>query len=108
MTCQVKSLLEEIGISELTNEQVETLCSIAEKAARNYVLSKVPSRRVPVLNIAVDIEGPKPVTVDVEVEIALSASMKNYDVQTLAGEATKQAFEAVKAFLGEVACKSSR
>ena len=104
----MKTLLEEIGISELTHGQVETLCSIAEEAARKYVLSKVPSRKVPVLNITVDTEGSKPVTVDVEVEITLSALMKNYDVKKLAKEATKQAFKAVKAYLRELACKSTR
>ena len=92
----------------MTFEQVETLCAIAEKAARNYVLSKVPSRKVSVLNIAVDTEGLKPVTVNVEVEIILSPLMKNYDVKKLAEEATKQAFKAVEAYLRELTCKSTR
>ncbi len=100
--------MEEIGISELTSEQVETLCAIAEKAARDHVLSKVPSRKVSVLNITVDTEGLKPVTVDVEVEIVLSPLMKNYDTKELAKEATKQAFGAVEAYLRELTCKSTR
>lgn len=100
--------MEEIGISELTSEQVETLCAIAEKAARDYVLSKVPSRKVSVLNITIDTEGLKPVTVNVEVEITLSPLMKNYDVKKLADEATKQAFNAVEAYLRELTCKSAR
>ena len=104
----MKTLLQEIGISELTSEQVETLCAVAEKAARNYVLSQVPSHKVSVLNIAVDAEGVKPVTVNVEVEIILSPLMKNYDVKKLAEEATKQAFKAVEAYLRELTCKSTR
>lgn len=100
--------MEEIGISELTSEQVETLCAVAEKAARDYVLSKVPSRKVADLNITVDTEGLKPVTVNVEVEIILSPLMKNYDVKKLANEATKQAFKAVEAYLRELTCKSAR
>ena len=31
----------EFGIPELTTEQIETLCSTAEDAARKYVLSKI-------------------------------------------------------------------
>ncbi|MDH5783018.1 MAG: DUF3194 domain-containing protein [Candidatus Bathyarchaeota archaeon] len=100
--------MEEIGISELTSDQLETLCAIAEKAARDHVLSKVPSRKVSVLNITVDTEGLKPVTVNVEVEITLSPLMKNYDVKKLANEATKQAFNAVEAYLRELTCKSMR
>jgi len=38
--------VEEIGIPELTSEEIEELCSIAEKAAREYVLSKVPPKRI--------------------------------------------------------------
>ena len=100
--------MEEIGISELTSEQVETLCAIAEKAARDHVLSKVPSRKISVLNITIDTEGLKPVTVNVEVEITLSPLMKNYDVKKLAKEATKQAFKAVEAYLRELTCRSTR
>lgn len=100
--------IEETGISELTSEQVEALCATAEKAARDYVLSKVPSRKVSVLNITVDTEGSKPVSVDVEVEIVLSPLMKNYEVEKLADEATKQAFKAVEAYLRKLACKSAR
>jgi hypothetical protein len=101
-------LLKEIGISELSLEEVETLCAVAEKAARKYVLSKVPSRRVSALNITVDTEGLRPVTVNVEVEITLSPLMKGYNVKQLADEATKRAFEAVEAYLRELACKSMK
>ncbi len=100
--------MEEIGISRLTSEQVETLCAIAEKAAREYVLSKVSSRKVSILNITVDTEGTKPVTVNVEVEIALSPLMKNYNAKKLANEATSQAFSAVEAYLRELTCRSAK
>lgn len=100
--------MEEMGISELTVEQAETLCAVAEKAARGYVLSKVSPRKVSTLNITVDTEGLKPITVNVEVEITLSPLMKNYDVKRLANQATKKAFEAVEEYLRELACKSER
>lgn len=104
----MKSLLEDLGISELTSEQMEMLCAVAEEAAREHVLSRVPPRKVSVLNITVDAEGLKPITVNVEVEIVLSPLMKGYDVERLADEATKQAFEAVEIYLRELACKSTR
>lgn len=87
---------------------METLCTTAEKAARDYVLSKVPSREVSVLNITVDTEGLRPVTVNVEVEITLSPLMKNFDVKKLANEAMKQAFKAVEAYLRGLTCTSTR
>lgn len=100
--------MEEIGIPELTPGQREELCAVAEKAARNHVLSKVPSNRISVLNVTVDAEGTKPVTVNVEVELTLSPLMKDYNVKKLANEATEKAFASVEAFLRELACKSSR
>jgi len=108
LTYQVTTLLEEIGISELTSNQVEALCAIAEQAARDHVLSKVPSGQVSVLNITVDTTGSKPVTVNVEVEVTLSSSMRNYDVRKLADEATKQALKEVEVYLRRLKCKSAR
>jgi len=100
--------LEEIGLPELTSEQREELCAVAEKAARNHVLSKVQSSRISVLNVTVDAEGAKPVTVNVEVEVALSPLLKNHDAKQLANEATEKAFASVEAFLRELACKSNK
>ena len=100
--------MEELGLPELTPDQREELCAVAERAARNHVLSKVPSSRVSVLNITVDAEGTKPVTVNVEVEVTLLPLMKDYDVEKLTKEATQKAFASIEAFLRELTCKSSK
>jgi len=92
-------LLEEIGIPELTAEQIEELCRIAEKSAREYILSKIPPQRISDLNITVDTEGVKPITVNVDVEIVLSPLMKNYDVEKLANEAKNEAFLSIEKYL---------
>ena len=97
-----------MGIPELTAEQVEELCDTAEKAARGYILSKIPPGRISVLNITVDTEGLKPITVNVDVEVTLSPLMKSYDVKKLASEATKKAFLSIETYLRKLACKSSR
>lgn len=100
--------MEEIGIPKLTREQVEELCEIAEKAARKYILSKVPLRRISVLNITVDTEGTKPITVNIDTELNLLPKMKGYDVKKLANEATQQAFASIEKHLRKIACKSTR
>lgn len=102
------NLLEEIGIPELTSEQMEELCEIAEEAAREHILSKVPSRRVSALNICVSTQGTKPVTVSVDVEVTLSPIMKDYNVKKLTGEATEKAFESIEKYLRKLACKSTK
>jgi hypothetical protein len=97
--------LEEIGLPELTPEQVEELCSIAEEAAREYVLSKVPPKHVETLNISVETDGEKPLTLTVDVEIVLSPLMQEYDVQRLADEAVKEAFRSADKYLRELKCR---
>jgi hypothetical protein len=100
--------LEEIGIPQLTPEQMENLCEIGEKAARDYIHSKVSPRQITALDIAIDTEGVKPVTVSVDVELTLSPLMKDYDAEKLVEEATSKAFQAIKEYLSEFACKSAK
>lgn len=102
----MKRFLEDIGIPELTAEQVEKLCEIGEKAARDYIASKISARRISALDITIDVEGAKPVTVNVEIEIVLSPLMKNYDVNRLVDEAKQRAFNAIEDYLRDIACKS--
>ncbi len=96
--------MEEIGLPKLTPEQMEELCSIAEKAAREYILSKVPPKRVETLNISVEMEGEKQLTLTVDVELILSPLMRDYNVQELADEAVKEAFASAEKYLRELKC----
>ncbi|MGQ9538002.1 MAG: DUF3194 domain-containing protein [Candidatus Bathycorpusculaceae bacterium] len=94
--------MEEIGLPELTPEQVEELCSMAEKAAREHILSKVPPKRVETLNISVEMEGEKELTLTVDVELILSPIMRDYNAQKLADEAVKEAFASAENYLREL------
>ena len=100
--------MADTGIPELTLEQVAELCEGAEQAARNFVLSQVATSRIVTLDVAVDAEGTKPVTVSVEVNVVLSPLMKDFDVETLTNEATKQAFAHIEEYLRELKCKSKK
>jgi hypothetical protein len=91
--------VEELGIPELTTEQIETLCSTAENAAREHVLSKVPSKMVEKLNISVEANGTKPVNLAVEIDLTLSQQMKDFDAKALASEAVKEALKAGENYL---------
>jgi hypothetical protein len=91
--------VEELGIPELTTEQIETLCATAENAARKHVLSKVPSKMVEKLNISVEADGTKPVNLTVEIEMALSQQMKDLDADKLVNEAVKEALKASENYL---------
>jgi hypothetical protein len=91
--------VEELGIPDLTTEQIETLCSTAENAARKHILSKVPLKMVDNLKISVEAEGAKPVNVTVEIDLELSPKMEGFDAEALVKEAVKEALDASEIYL---------
>lgn len=91
--------MDEIEIPELTTEQIETLCTTAEDAARKHILAKVSSKMVERLDISVEAEGAKPLNLTVEVELALSPQANDIDAEALANEAVKEALAASEKYL---------
>lgn len=98
----------EIGIPKLKSEQIEELCSIVEKTAREYVISKLSPKRIEALNISVETEGTKPVRLTVDVDVSLSPLMKKFNVQKLVDEAIKEAFTSAENYLRELKCHSKK
>ncbi len=89
----------ELGIPELTTEQIETLCTTAENTARKHILSKVPSKHIERLDISVEATGSKPVDVTVEINLVLSSQAKGFDAQALVKKAVNQAHKATENYL---------
>ncbi len=89
----------ELGFPELSTEQIELLCQTTEDAARKYILSKVSSKNVDRLDIAVEVEGTKPVNVTVEINLLLIKDTKGYDPEALVKEAVEAAHRATQDFL---------
>jgi len=96
--------LQELGLPELTAEQVEQLCIIAEAAARKNVLSKIPSKKIETLDISAEAEGSKPLRLTVDVNIVLSPEVQGLSVKEISEEAVKQAFVSAEKYLRELAC----
>jgi hypothetical protein len=89
----------ELGIPELTTEQIQLLCQTAEDAAEKAVLAKVTAKQVEQLDITVEADGAKPVNLTVEVNLILSPEAKGVDAEALAGEAVAKAHLAAENFL---------
>ena len=98
--------MEELGIPDLTTEQIETLCQIAENAARKHILSKLSSKTVEKLDISVEAEGKKPVNLTVEIDLGLIPKVKDFDSEILVKEAVKEAFVASENYLRKLKCHS--
>jgi hypothetical protein len=65
----------------------------------NIFLSKVSSKDIDRLEIAVEVEGTKPVNVTVEINLLLVKTSKEVDVEALVKEAVAQAHLATENFL---------
>jgi len=99
-------MAEEIGLPELSFKQIVTVCELAEVAARRYILSKVPKREISDLDISIDINASKLLTMNVDVDLTLSPLAQEVDVDHLVAEAVNTAIKAAESKLREMAaCK---
>lgn len=86
----------DLGIPELTDEQIEAVSQAAENAARKHVFSKISQKLVERLDISVEAEGAKPVSFTVEVNLVLLPDARGFSEKELVDEAVKAAFEAIE------------
>ena len=89
----------ELGIPELTDEQIEEACATAENAARKHILSKVTQKLLEKLDISAEAEGAKPVNLTVEIDLMLSSEAEGVNEKELVDDAVKAAFAAVEKYL---------
>ncbi|MCW4017463.1 MAG: DUF3194 domain-containing protein [Candidatus Bathyarchaeota archaeon] len=89
----------DLGIPELTDEQIEAVSGLAENAARKQIFSQVKQKQVETLTITVEAEGSKPVSFTVEVYLTLYPEVKGVKEKALVDEAVKAAFEAIEKYL---------
>ena len=91
----------DLGIPELTTEQIELLCQTAEDAARKYVLSKVSIKNVNRLDISVEVEGTKPVNVTAEIDLLLKENTKA-NAEAIVKGAVEAAHQATEKYLRQL------
>jgi hypothetical protein len=89
----------ELGLPDLTTEQIETVCQTAEDAARKAVLSKVSSKMVEKLDIIVEAEGQKPLNVIVEIDLILTPEANDFDVKAIVEYAIDKAHKESENYL---------
>ena len=92
----------DLGIPELTTEQIETLCSIAEEVARKHVLDKVSPKIIERLDIVAEADGSKPVDVNVEIDLLLSSECGKVDPKSIVEEAVNEAHKAIENYLRKI------
>ena len=98
----------DLGIPDLTSEQVEKLCLIAEEAARKYVLSKVSKKSLEKLDVFTEAVGTKPLRLEINVDMDAARAIENSDAQRLVNEAVKEGFRSAEKYLRELSCHSQK
>jgi hypothetical protein len=83
-----------------TDDEVESICSAAEEAARRFVLSKISLKRLEDLHLSVEGAGDKPLSVTVE--IAIQTELEDPELNTIIDNATEAAFAAAEAKVREL------
>jgi ribosome-associated translation inhibitor RaiA len=94
--------LVDLGLPELTEEQIEEICAAAEDAAKKLVLSKVNQKQIDRLDIVVEAEGTRPINFAVEVNLVLTSQSKATEQKELVKQAVKEAFEAIENCLSKL------
>lgn len=83
-----------------TDEEVESICSAAEEAARKLILSKISLKKLDDLDLSVEGVGDKPLSVTVE--IAIETELEDPDFSRILDDATDAAFSAAEAKVREL------
>jgi hypothetical protein len=96
----------DLGIPDLTSAQVERLCVIAEEAARKYVLVKVYKKSVEKLDVCTEVEGTRPVRLEINIDLELLPTVHGPDIQRLVNEAVREGFKSAEKYLKELSCHS--
>lgn len=83
-----------------TDDEIESICSAAEEAARKFILSKISLKKLEDLDLSVEGAGDKPLSVTVE--IAIQTELEDPELNTIIDNATEAAFAAAEAKVREL------
>ncbi|MHA1606910.1 MAG: DUF3194 domain-containing protein [Candidatus Freyarchaeota archaeon] len=93
---------EERKFFSVSEEEIEEICNLAERAARRYVLSRCRKRDVIDLKIVVSSEIKDEITFNVDLEVQLSPLAK-VEPEELAQRAAEKAIEKIEERLRDIA-----
>lgn len=91
--------MEELTLPQLSTEQLETLCTKAEDAARNQISSRVPSKSVEHLNVIVEVEGSEILNLLIDIDLVLKPHTNSINAKQVVDEAIKRAFRVAEDYL---------
>ncbi len=100
---------EKIAISELSLDELQSVCESTELEVRRFIFSKVASKLVDDMNILVDADASPPASINIEVDLRLSPLVKGMDADRLVGDAVDHGFRSAEERVrGILACRSKK
>jgi hypothetical protein len=98
---------EELLLSELSSDELQSVSETAELTVREVIFSKVSRKLVDDLAVVVDIDVHNHASIDIEVELRLSPLLHETDVDALIDEAISLGFRSAEKKAKEIlACRS--
>ena len=96
--------MEGSDVPRITADIMEEICEVAEKSARRFLLSKIPSNRLRDIDFSINVEGDIPLNVEMELKVTLTRTharevLSQLNLEELIDEALKRAFTAVESYL---------
>jgi len=100
---------EETAISELSLDELQSVCESTESGVRRFIFSKVTNNLVDDLNILVDADASVPASVNIAVDLRLSPLVKEVNATRLVEAAVDLGFRLVEEKTMEIlACRSKK
>jgi len=100
---------EGISVSELSLDELLSVCEAAELRIRQFISSQVPLNLIDDLDVQVSVEGSHPSSIDIEVAVTLSPLLRDSDAARLVEDAIEQGFQSAEEKAKEILnCRSKR
>ena len=98
---------EETAISQLSIDELQTVCESVESSIRRFIFSKVDSNLVSNLDIQLTADASPPISIDIEIDLQLSPLAKHVDASRLVEDAVDYGFHFIEEKTKEIlACRS--
>ena len=90
-----------------SEKQITELSEGTEHVVREYILYKIPKKRIRTLEILIEANGLSPVNVSVDVTLFLSSNLTDLNVSKLTNEAINHGFNYIDQFLENLNANST-
>lgn len=95
-------MIIEIGLPPLNENDLEMLCDLGDNKIKKFIFSKIAKSKVDILESTIEINNDNNIcNIDIELDLEIP-SLSSIEVNKIAEDAIKMAFEAIENKLKEI------